>query len=89
MGSLSRDDLLTLWRELAEGRSHVQETVDKLRMSEAECGTLARQKGQLEARLATIGTGYEELLGTQFLRDCLRILAKEVCREDHSRRREK
>jgi kinesin family member 5 len=63
--SLTTEDVTQLRRQLAEGQSLVRETVDRLRQKQEESDLLARRKDELESRLSTLETEYEELLGTR------------------------
>lgn len=62
--SLTTEDVTQLRRQLAEGQSLVRETVDRLRQKQEESDLLTRRKDELESRLSTLETEYEELLGT-------------------------
>jgi kinesin family member 5 len=62
---LSTEDVTQLRRQLAEGQSLVRETVDRLRQKQEESDLIARRKDELESRLGTLETEYEELLGTR------------------------
>ena len=61
--SLTTEDITQLRRQLAEGQSLVRETVDRLRQKQEESDLLTRRKDELESRLSTLETEYEELLG--------------------------
>ena len=61
--SLTTEDVTQLRRQLAEGQSLVRETVDRLRQKQEESDLLTRRKDELESRLSTLETEYEELLG--------------------------
>jgi kinesin family member 5 len=61
--SLTTEDITQLRRQLAEGQSLVRETVDRLRQKQEESDLLTRRKDELESRLTTLETEYEELLG--------------------------
>jgi len=63
--SLTTEDVTQLRRQLAEGQSLVRETVDRLRQKQDESDLLTRRKDELESRLSTLETEYEELLGTR------------------------
>jgi kinesin family protein 5 len=62
--SLTTGDVTQLRRQLAEGQSLVRETVDRLRQKQEESDLITRRKDELESRLGTLETEYEELLGT-------------------------
>jgi kinesin family protein 5 len=62
--SLTTEDVTQIRRQLAEGQSLVRETVDRLRQKQDESDLLTRRKDELESRLNTLETEYEELLGT-------------------------
>jgi kinesin family protein 5 len=61
--SLTTEDITQLRRQLAEGQSLVRETVDRFRQKQEESDLLTRRKDELESRLTTLETEYEELLG--------------------------
>ena len=61
---LTTEDVTQLRRQLAEGQSLVRDTVDRLRQKQEESDLLTRRKDELESRLSTLETEYEELLGT-------------------------
>ena len=63
--SLTTEDVTQLRRQLAEGQSLVRETVDRLRQKQEESDLLTRRRDELESRLSTLETEYEELLGTR------------------------
>jgi kinesin family member 5 len=63
--SLTTEDVTQLRRQLAEGQSLVRETVDRLRQKQEESDLLTRRKDELESRLGTLETEYEELLGAR------------------------
>ena len=62
---LTTEDVTQLRRQLAEGQSLVRDTVDRLRQKQEESDLLTRRKDELESRLSTLETEYEELLGTR------------------------
>lgn len=66
MSSLSYDDIVTVRRQLAEGQALIRDTVDRLRQSQEENEMHSRRRDELEARIATLETEYEELLGKAF-----------------------
>ena len=51
-------------RQLAEGQALIRETVDRLRQTQEENEMHARRRDELEGRIATLESEYEELLGT-------------------------
>ncbi|KAH9997258.1 kinesin heavy chain [Russula vinacea] len=59
---LTTEDVTQLRRQLAEGQSLVRETVDRLRQKQEESDLITRRKEELESRLGTLETEYEELL---------------------------
>ncbi|KAF9052650.1 kinesin heavy chain [Panaeolus papilionaceus] len=59
---LSSDDLTSIRRQLSEGQSMLRETVERLRQSQEENEMILRRKEDLEVRVATLETDYEELL---------------------------
>ncbi|KAK0483645.1 kinesin heavy chain [Armillaria novae-zelandiae] len=62
VSSLTADDLTAIRRQLAEGQSLVRETVDRLRQSQEENEMIIRRRDELESRVASLETEYEELL---------------------------
>ncbi|KAI9510900.1 kinesin heavy chain [Russula earlei] len=60
--SLTTEDVTQIRRQLAEGQSLVRETVDRLRQKQEESDLIMRRKDELESRLSTLETEYEELL---------------------------
>ncbi|PBK96876.1 kinesin heavy chain [Armillaria gallica] len=62
VSSLTADDLTAIRRQLAEGQSLVRETVDRLRQSQEENEMITRRRDELESRVASLETEYEELL---------------------------
>jgi kinesin family protein 5 len=60
---LSSEDFITIRRQLSEGQNLLRETVDRLRQSQEKNDMLARRRDELEARVTTLETDYEELLG--------------------------
>ena len=63
ISSLTVDDVVAARRQLAEAQSLVRETLDRLRQSQEESEMIARRRDELEGRLSTLETEYEELLG--------------------------
>ena len=63
--SLTTEDVTQIRRQMAEGQSLVRETVDRLRQKQEETDLITRRKDELESRLSTLETEYEELLGTR------------------------
>jgi kinesin family member 5 len=61
--ALSGDDLTLIRRQLSEGQSLIRDTVDRLRQSQEENEMLIRRRDELESRVTTLETEYEELLG--------------------------
>jgi len=59
---LTAEDVTHIRRQLAEGQSLVREAVDRLRQKQEESDLIARRKDELESRLSTLETEYEELL---------------------------
>ncbi|PPR08080.1 hypothetical protein CVT24_010541 [Panaeolus cyanescens] len=59
---LSSDDLTSIRRQLSEGQSMLRETVERLRQSQEENEMIIRRKEDLEARVSSLETDYEELL---------------------------
>ena len=60
---LSSEDFIAIRRQLSEGQNLLRETVDRLRQSQEENDMLVRRRDELEARVTTLETDYEELLG--------------------------
>ena len=62
ISTLTVEDLTAVRRQLAEGQSLVRDTVDRLRQSQEEGDMVTRRRDELEGRLASLETEYEELL---------------------------
>ncbi|GBE81985.1 kinesin heavy chain [Sparassis latifolia] len=62
VSSLSHNDITVLRRQLADGQVLIRETVDRLRQSQDESAMNARRRDELEARISSLETEYEELL---------------------------
>ncbi|KAK0228557.1 kinesin heavy chain [Armillaria fumosa] len=62
VSSLTAGDLTAIRRQLAEGQSLVRETVDRLRQSQEENEMITRRRDELESRVTSLETEYEELL---------------------------
>lgn len=60
---LSSEDFTAIRRQLSEGQNLLRETVERLRQSQEENDMMARRRDELEARVTTLETDYEELLG--------------------------
>jgi kinesin family protein 5 len=60
--SLSAEDLALLRRQLSESQSLIRETADRLRQSQEENEIVTRRRDEVEARLSTLETEFEELL---------------------------
>ncbi|KAF4576582.1 hypothetical protein EYR36_004560 [Pleurotus pulmonarius] len=60
--TLTAEDLTAVRRQLAEGQSLMRETVDRLRQSQEENEIITRRRDELEGRVMTLETEYEELL---------------------------
>jgi kinesin family protein 5 len=84
VGSLMPEDLTTIRRQLSEGQSLVRETVDRLRQSQEENEMITRRRDELEARVASLETEYEELLGRWRMANCF-YLVNFVSRKNHQR----
>lgn len=67
--ALSQEDLALLRRQLEESQVLVREQQDKSKQVHEENDILTRRKDELEQRVATLETEYEELLGA-FTRAC-------------------
>lgn len=52
-----------LRRQLAETHGSIRDTLERLRQSQEEKELVVRRKEEVEERLATLETEYEELLG--------------------------
>ncbi|KAJ2931378.1 hypothetical protein H1R20_g5747, partial [Candolleomyces eurysporus] len=59
---LTSEDLTNIRRQLSEGQSLMKETVDRLRQSQEENEMLSRRRDELENRITSLETEYEELL---------------------------
>lgn len=80
---LSPDDLITVRRQLLEGQTLLRETVDRLRQSQEENEKLTRRREDLESRVTTLETEYEELLGTCEKLHEMPSLIYSLIRENH------
>ncbi|KIK57805.1 hypothetical protein GYMLUDRAFT_747992 [Collybiopsis luxurians FD-317 M1] len=60
--ALTSDDITSIRRHLAEGQSLIRDTVDRLRQSQEENEMISRRRDELESRVTTLETEYEELL---------------------------
>ena len=60
--ALTAEDLTLLRRQLSESQSLIRETADRLRQSQEENELALRRRDDVEQRLATLETEYEELL---------------------------
>ncbi|KAF8559592.1 kinesin heavy chain [Imleria badia] len=69
ISSLTVDDVVAARRQLAEAQSLVRETLDRLRQSQEENEMIARRRDELEGRLATLETEYEEILAEKTIHD--------------------
>lgn len=67
VSALSHDDVVTVRRQLAEGQALIRETVDRLRQSQEENEMHSRRRDELESRITSLETEYEELLGKKNL----------------------
>lgn len=67
VSALSHDDVVTVRRQLAEGQALIRETVDRLRQSQEENEMHSRRRDELESRITSLETEYEELLGKKIL----------------------
>lgn len=67
VSALSHDDVVTVRRQLAEGQALIRETVDRLRQSQEENEMHSRRRDELESRITSLETEYEELLGKKVL----------------------
>jgi kinesin family member 5 len=63
MSSLSVEDIVSVRRQLTEGQTLLRETIDRLRQSQEENEMHTRRRDELEGRIASLETEYEELLG--------------------------
>ena len=84
---LSSEDFISIRRQLSEGQNLLRETVDRLRQSQEENDMLTRRRDELEARVTTLETDYEELLGKSARRFTqewqMTIFFLETSRKDH------
>ncbi|KAI0341612.1 kinesin heavy chain [Trametopsis cervina] len=62
VSALSYDDIVAVRRQLSEGQALIRETVDRLRQSQEENEMHVRRRDELEGRIASLETEYEELL---------------------------
>jgi kinesin family protein 5 len=60
---LTQEDITAIRRQLSEGQTLLRETVDRLRQTQEENEMISRRRDELETRVATLETDYEELLG--------------------------
>lgn len=60
--ALTAEDITLLRRQLAETHSSIRDTLERLRQSQEEKELVVRRKEEVEERLATLETEYEELL---------------------------
>lgn len=61
--ALTSDDLVAIRRQLSEGQTLLRETVDRLRQTQEENEMISRRRDELEGRVTTLESDYEELLG--------------------------
>lgn len=61
--SLTSDDLTLIRRQLTDGQQQVRDLMDKLLVAQETSEHHERRKVELEQRLATLESDYEELLG--------------------------
>ncbi|KAF8201817.1 kinesin heavy chain [Pholiota molesta] len=59
---LTQEDITAIRRQLSEGQTLLRETVDRLRQTQEENEMISRRRDELETRVATLETDYEELL---------------------------
>lgn len=62
VSSLTAEDITLLRRQLSESQALIRETADRLRQSQEEAEIATRRRDDVEQRLATLETDYEELL---------------------------
>lgn len=60
--ALTAEDITLLRRQLSESQSLIRETADRLRQSQEENELATRRRDEVEHRLASLETEYEELL---------------------------
>lgn len=60
---LTSEDLTNIRRQLSEGQSMLKDTVDRLRHVQEMNELLSRRKDELETRVTSLESEYEELLG--------------------------
>jgi len=60
--ALSPEDFTAIRRQLSEGQTMLRETVDRLRQSQEENEMITRRRDELEGRVTTLESDYEELL---------------------------
>lgn len=63
MSSLTAEDVTLLRRQLVEGQSIMRDTAENLRLTQEEYEMVSRRRDEIEGRLASLETEYEELLG--------------------------
>ncbi|KAG8981385.1 hypothetical protein FRB90_007293, partial [Tulasnella sp. 427] len=61
--ALTAEDVTLIRRQLSESHSSIRDTLERLRQSQEEKELVVRRKEEVEERLATLETEYEELLG--------------------------
>lgn len=82
ISSLTVEDVTNLRRQLQDGQTLMRETLDRLRHTQEESQMTTRRRDEVEARLATLETEYEELLG--MFQTFYSIHSDGFCRENNS-----
>ncbi|KAG8901134.1 hypothetical protein FRB99_005550, partial [Tulasnella sp. 403] len=60
--TLTADDIILVRRQLVEGHNTMRDTIDRLRQSQEEKELVLRRKEEVEERLTSLETEFEELL---------------------------
>jgi kinesin family protein 5 len=63
VSTLTVEDVTALRRQLQDGQNLIRETLDRLRQSQEESEMNLRRRDEVETRLASLESEYEELLG--------------------------
>ena len=67
VSTLTAEDITLLRRQLVEGQSIIRDSGEKLRQTQEEYDMVSRRRDEIESRLASLETEYEELLGKSYL----------------------
>ena len=63
VATLTHDDIVSIRRRMGDTQGLIRETVDRLRQVQEENEMHQRRRDELEARISSLETEYEELLG--------------------------